>query len=97
TPDLSNIPSGTNQPIHRKGFAVPAADMTAEEKAALAKKFKDKFKPALTKWSNAYAGHIPFDPEEVTLDKFHSVLGQNLYTFMVNGITLTFQDDRDVA
>ena len=85
--------------VHRRlrKIATRAADMTEEQKAQLAKKFQDRFKPALAKWCHAYAGRIPFNQDDVTLSEFHSILGYNLYTFMVNGDTLTFVDLPDSA
>ena len=49
--------------------------MTEAERLDLARKFNEKFKPAVAKWCKAYEGRIPFRAEDVTLDKFHSVLG----------------------
>ena len=70
--------------------------MSADEKAELAKKFKEKFLPAVEKWFNAYEGHIPFRPEDLTLDKFHSRLGDYMYTFMIDrDTTFTIQDSKD--
>jgi len=67
-------------------------DFTEAEKTDLAKKFVEKFKPAVEKWCKAYAGHLPFRPEDFKLDQFHSRTGSHLYTFMVGDITLTLQD-----
>ena len=42
-------------------------------------------------WCKAYSGHIPFNPEDLTLDKFKEQIGRNpgftIYTFMLDGIT----------
>jgi hypothetical protein len=74
-----------------------AANMTELEKAELAKNFNEKFKPAVEKWCKAYAGHVPFHPEDFTLDRFHSRLGRNLYTFMIGDASLTVGDSNEKA
>ena len=66
--------------------------MTEAEKAQLAKNFTEKYKPTVEKWSKAYEGRMPFQPDDLTLDKFHSRFGDYLYTFMIGDITLTIQD-----
>src|ERR1022692_3812734 len=58
-----------------------AAGFTKEQREDLARIFRERFKPALERWCNAYEGRIPFRPEDVTLDQFHSRLGRQMYTF----------------
>lgn len=72
-----------------------AADMTAAEKADLEKMFYDQFRPALERWFAAYEGHLPFRLEDVTLDKFHSTLGNHMFSFMIGDTTLTFVTPRE--
>ena len=76
-------------------------DMTDGEKAELAQKFKEKLKPALHRWYKAYEGHIPFNPEDLTLDKFKQRMGRNpdfyLYSFVIDGTTLTIQESKETA
>lgn len=75
----------TNRPL-----VLRAADMNANEKAALADLFSQNLKPALADWFAAYENRIPFALNEVTLDSFHSaVIGSGMYTFMIGDTTLT--------
>ncbi|MCO5051758.1 MAG: hypothetical protein M9920_05600 [Verrucomicrobiae bacterium] len=62
--------------------------------AAFAERFEKAFKPAIKKWCLAYQGRIPFKLEAVTPDKFHSRLAGGLYTFMIDGTTLTISDSK---
>lgn len=75
--------------------ALRAGDMTDAEQNELMEKFQKQFKPAIEKWCEAYSNHVLFSSEDVTLDKFHSRLGINFYTFMIGSNTLTFQSPRD--
>jgi len=101
TPALSasaatDNPSPTPVSPKRRGIAVRKADMTPEELAQLETIYKEKFKPAISKWSQAYAGRISFSPDDVTFDKFHSRLGTNPghynYTFMIDGTTFSISE-----
>ncbi len=87
----------TNRLPMRRAHAKRSAEFTEAEKTELAKKFKERFKPAIARWCKAYSGRVPFQPDDVTLDKFHSLLGYNMFTFMVNGDTLTIVDAKDGA
>lgn len=97
----SSAPNTTQSPQSNllaqvRSFGVRKAVLTAEERAELAKKFTAKIKPAVEKWCKAYGGHIPFKPEDLTLDKFREQIGRNssftIYTFMLDGTTLCVQD-----
>ncbi|MDB6066996.1 MAG: hypothetical protein JWR26_3204 [Pedosphaera sp.] len=83
--------NATHRP-HSIGGSKRAADFTDAEKAALAKAFEEKFKPAIARWAKAYGDHVPFPAEDVTLDKFHSRVGETTYTFMVDGYTFSVQN-----
>lgn len=74
----------------------PAAKFTAEEKTILNELFVERFKPAIDRWASAYAGHLPFDANEITLDKFHST-GNGNYTFMLGDTTFTIFNGRKGA
>ena len=87
----------TNTTVTIRGFTVRASEFTQAEKKELATLFKVKFRPAITNWSAAYENHLPFRPDDVTFENFHSRLGKNLYTFMVGDITLTIADSPDGA
>lgn len=88
----TKAPIAANSSGSSQRFAKKAADMTAEEKAKLAKDFKEKYKPAVEKWFQAYADRVPFELDDFTLDKFHSCLGDYMYTFMIGDTTFTVQD-----
>jgi len=81
-----------------RNFGVRKAVLTAEEKAALAKKFTSEIKPAVDRWCKAFAGHVPFKAENLNLETFKEQLGRNssftIYTFMVDGITLCVRDSK---
>lgn len=89
-PDKSSAP--TTRLAVARSFTKRAADMTETEKANFAMDFAEKYKPVTEKWFQSYEGRIPFGLEEFTLDKFHSCLGDYMYTFMIGDITFTIQD-----
>ena len=76
-------------------------DFTDAEKAGFKTNFTEKYKPALLKWSEAFAGRVPFSTEELTTDKFVERIGRNAeyheYIFVVDGITLGIQDSHGIA
>jgi len=76
-----------------RSFTKRTADFTNEERAKLAKDFAERYRPVVEKWFNAYAGRIPFRLEDFTLDKFHSRLGDYMFTFMIGDVTFTVQDN----
>jgi len=86
----SIVPPRVNPPPGKR-----ATDLTQTEREALAKKFDEKFRPAFFRWCSAYEDRIPFKREEFTLDKFHSMLGTHMYTFMIGDATVTLQDPGD--
>jgi len=77
--------------------AVRAGDLSASEKDELAKKFREKFRPAMERWANAYGNRLPIAPDDVTLDKFADRLGGDLYTFVLGDFTLTFAESTNSA
>lgn len=101
SPNIVSAPDGkleqTNHSSAKRGNTERAADMTEEEKAVLAQKFGKNFRPAIAKWCSVYSNRIPFTAEDVTLQKFHSVLGGYLYTFMIGDTTLTIKDSKEGA
>jgi hypothetical protein len=89
----SPIPNTTNSFKPIVTTSKPATAFTPDEKAALERAFAGRFKPAIDKWANAYAGHLPFDASQITLEKFHSV-NAGFYTFMIGDTTFTVFDNR---
>lgn len=75
---------------------MPASRLTEEERQDFEAKFTSKLKPEIDRWCKIYADHLPFDPKDVTADKFVERLGRTpdsySYTFMVNGITIGVDD-----
>ncbi len=73
-----------------------ASELSPDQKAEFLANFRHKYKPAIDRWCTAFAGHIPFAPDDVTADKFVERIGlDSAYTeciFVVDGITLGVQD-----
>jgi hypothetical protein len=78
-----------------------ASELTREERSAFAANFDQRYKPAVAKWCNAFAGHVPSAVEDVTLGSFVERIGRdssyNEYIFVVNGMTLGVRDSKGVA
>ena len=87
----------TNNPAAARSHTIRASEFTSTEKEDLARLFRERLQPAITNWTAAYENHLPFRPEDITFENFHSRLGKNLYTFMVGDTTLTITDTRDGA
>jgi hypothetical protein len=81
-----------------KNLGVRKTILTPEERADFERKFTASIKPAVERWCRAYEGHVPFKPEDFTLDKFKEQIGRNaaftIYTFMLDGITLSVRDSQ---
>jgi hypothetical protein len=96
-PPLVPRPSQTNYPHEgSSNLGVIKRTLTPEERADLEATFSAKIKPAVVKWCSAYAGHLHFPPEALTIDKFKEKIGRSpnftIYTFMLGSTTLCFQD-----
>jgi hypothetical protein len=89
-------PAATNLHVQPRNVGVRKPNLTPEERAELAKKFNEQLKPVVENWCRAYSGHLPVRPEEFTLDKFKERMGMSpsfyIYTFMLDGITLSVRD-----
>jgi hypothetical protein len=74
-----------------------AEDMTEQEKAQFEKDFAAKLKPAVARWCDAYAGHLSFRMEDVTMDKLREVANLrpdcHAYDFVFNGTDLGVVND----
>jgi len=74
----------------------PASQFNNKQKSEFTENFEKKYWPAIIKWSNAYAGHVPLTPQDVTADKLAETVGNSAtyheYVFVVNGITLGVRD-----
>ena len=92
TPALaSNQPPPASTSVNR----ARRGELTPEQLAMLRTEFDGKLKPALEKWSTAYHGHLPFDPANLTSDKFLEQMGRGnycQYVFMVDGVTVGVDD-----
>ena len=75
--------------------------MSDQDKRAFQKLFLTELKPAISNWSNAYLGHLPFNPEMLCADKLVERFGRNAafydYTFVIDGITLAVGDKNGIA
>ncbi|HVV02134.1 MAG TPA: hypothetical protein VHH88_12275 [Verrucomicrobiae bacterium] len=74
--------------------------LSAEERQEVKREFEQKLRPALQHWAMAYANHVPFDANKVTLEEFYARMKTgnfSSYTFMVDGATLTMDDINGVA
>jgi hypothetical protein len=72
-------------------------DLSAEQFAAFKAKFEQRLKPVIAKWVKAYDGHIPFKAENLTADNLWGQISAgryNMYTFMVDGVTVCVEDAR---
>ena len=74
------------------------SEFTSAQRDKLEKDFPAKYQPAIQEWCSSYQGHVPFDPSDVTLDKFVERVGRNEehmeFVFVVSGITLGVEDSR---
>ncbi|HEV2694771.1 MAG TPA: hypothetical protein VG347_17885 [Verrucomicrobiae bacterium] len=78
------------------------SEFTSDERSEFETNFKQRYKPALNKWCEAYDGHLPFSPDSVSTDNFVERVGKNSsvyseYVFVVDGVTLGIQDSKGVA
>jgi hypothetical protein len=96
TPTNSNIGPPTRLKLKHR-----FSEFTDEERERFSSDFEGKYKPAVTKWSKAFHGRIPIDPDDLTLKKFVERIGTtpsySEYIFVVNGITLGVQENRGVV
>jgi hypothetical protein len=94
TPALNATPPVTRPSL--PSFGVRKANFTDDELRELSKKFALEMKPALEKWCNAYRGRIPFAPHMLAFENFQERIGHDpsfyLYTFILEGATITFRD-----
>jgi hypothetical protein len=74
-------------------------DFTDAERTELTNLFNSKLRPAAQHWFAAYSNHVPFNLNDLTLDKFTNRLGKRarLYTFVLGDSTLVIQDRGDTA
>jgi len=91
-PELNEAPQ-----IITSAPASYTAATNASAGTAMAARFNVRFKPALSRWAEAYKGHLPFDREKVGPESYHSSVSDKLHTYMVGSYTLTFQEQGDSA
>lgn len=102
SPDGMRFRQPTNRPTLGPGgvFMARRTQLDAIQLAAVKEAFEERLKPAIQAWCKAYSGRVPFGPEDVTVDCLHGQVGRgtfNLYTFMVNGVTLAVEDADSTA
>jgi hypothetical protein len=79
---------------------VPASKLPIQAKASFEESFKAKYKPAIERWCQIFAGHISFSADDVTPDRFVDRVGfehDRQYVFVINGVTLSVRDAGGVA
>jgi hypothetical protein len=90
TQQSNGSPSNTQTPTN--GVRHRASDLIGGRKAEFKDNFDKKYKPAVERWCRAFQGHVPFDPDSLTADKFVESIGRNAsyneYVFVVEGVTL---------
>lgn len=72
-------------------------EFSDKEKTDFAENFKTKYRPAIVKWSEAYRGHVPISPGDITIDKLAERVGNDIYSeyiFVVDGVTLGVRDSK---
>jgi hypothetical protein len=78
---------------------VRASELDEQQRAEFQANFQKKYKPVIDKWCEAYQGHLPFAPENLTADKFVERIGRSAsyfnYTFVLDGTTLCVEDSRN--
>jgi hypothetical protein len=74
-------------------------DFTDTEKTELTNLFNTKLRPAAQRWFAAYSNRVPFNLDDLTLEKFTNRLGKRarLHTFVMGDTTLVIQDTSDTA
>lgn len=94
-PSVTNTLRRWPSPKHK------ASEFTADEKAMFAATFQAKYRPAIFKWCDAFKGHIPINPTNVSpadlVDRIGNTSAYSEYVFVVDGITLGVQDKNGTA
>lgn len=76
------------------------AGLTAAQLASYREAFTNRLYPAFDSWAKVYSGHIPFNPQLLTVDALVGELGRGnycMYTFMLDGVTLSIEDVKGVV
>jgi hypothetical protein len=95
------LPS-SNQAPHDLGFREKANEMTDTEKVEMTNTFVTKLKPAAEKWALVYSNRVPFNLEDLTMDKFVERFGRDSkvfhsYTFVMGDITFSIVEQNGVT
>src|ERR1035438_9181429 len=101
-PDVPPLSLATNYQGHSdsKVFRSRRKELSGAQLADLKLTFETKLKPAVEHWCKAYAGHVPFKPENLTTDNFFEQIGRGktcMYTFVLDGMTLAVADSNGSA
>lgn len=79
----------------REIFDTKAAQLNQPQLAEFESTFNNKIKAALERWSQAYSGHLPFEPEKLSAQNLYGQIGRGtnycVYTFMLNSSTLAVE------
>ncbi len=92
-----SLRSKTNREAQTKEdlFRATRKDLSEDEQTALKETFENRLKPALHEWCKAYAGHVPFQPEALTVDNLIEEIGRGkfrMYMFVLDGTTFGIAD-----
>lgn len=110
-PPPMDTPAPVSVPVKSTEWHVPGStpkiksyvdEFTDQEKAEIAANFEKRYKPAIEKWAKAWQGHLPINPDDITMDAFKARVGMKPsfyaeYTFVVNGVTVGVADKQGHA
>jgi hypothetical protein len=104
-PVATNSPAplqNPNKAPHDLGLRERANEMSEAEKIEMTNTFVTKLKPAAEKWALVYSNRVPFNLEDLTMDKFVERFGRDSkvfhsYTFVMGDITFSIVEQNGVT
>lgn len=95
---MQKAESGYVFPSH---FRKRASNFSQSERDKFLLDFEQRYRPAISNWCDAFAGHLPFRFDEVTPEKLVERFSKDdsfaEHVFVINGITLGIRDSRGTA
>jgi hypothetical protein len=91
----TRVVEANQEPRSEKIVRTRREQLDDAQRAALNDVLERRLKPALNGWCDAYAGHVPFRPDEVTAERFFERIGRGdttMFVFVFNGTTLAIED-----
>lgn len=93
---VEQTPAIEPPPGKSAGFRKRLTEFNAAERQKFEADYFNRYKSAITKWTTAFDGHLPFSVDDVTPDKLAEHIGKDdgftECVFVVNGITLGLRD-----